>query len=168
MIRPLVLPNMATDNTLHQHAEGCYPHSCPSVQVDVDLAWIVAAWPRMTGGTKARSGRIRLVSPVTICRQSCSGRGASSDVAPVWTLRGRQKFQTAIARARRSRLLRSFQQPAFVTQDGYSCARRDHARAAPRKAASRHRSDDIHRQPSGICRGRHRSGLTSCSFLQRS
>ncbi len=36
------------DNDLQQPAEGCCPHSCPSVDVEADLARIVAAWPRMT------------------------------------------------------------------------------------------------------------------------
>ncbi len=48
MILRLVLSNACTDNTLQKHAEGCCPHSCPSVQDDGDLARIVAAWPRIT------------------------------------------------------------------------------------------------------------------------
>ena len=52
MILRLVLPNTSTDNVLHEHAEGCCPHSCPSVAVDGDLARIVVAWPRMSGGKK--------------------------------------------------------------------------------------------------------------------
>ena len=36
------------DNDLHQHAVGCCPYSCPSVEVDGDLARIVVAWPYMT------------------------------------------------------------------------------------------------------------------------
>ena len=46
MILRLVLPNMLAGVTLQRHAKGCCPQSCPSVEVDADLARIVAAWPR--------------------------------------------------------------------------------------------------------------------------
>ncbi len=60
MILRLVLSNACTDNTLQKHAEGCCAHSCPSVQVDGDLARIVAVWPRMTGEQKR--GLVELAS----------------------------------------------------------------------------------------------------------
>ena len=40
------------DNDFQQLAEVCCPHGCPTVEVDGDLARIVVAWPRMTGGQK--------------------------------------------------------------------------------------------------------------------
>jgi hypothetical protein len=52
MILRLVIPKVGDANTLQKHAEGCCPHSCPSVEVDADLARIVASWRRMTSEQK--------------------------------------------------------------------------------------------------------------------
>ena len=52
MILRLVIPNVADDNSLQQHAEGCCPYSCPSVEVDAELARIVAAWPQLSSQQK--------------------------------------------------------------------------------------------------------------------
>ena len=52
MILRLVISNACDDSTLQKHAEACCPHSCASVQVDGDVARIVAAWPRMTAEQK--------------------------------------------------------------------------------------------------------------------
>ena len=54
MILRLVIPKSLEDNDLQDRPDGRCPHSCPSVEVESNLAHIVAAWPQLS--TKQKDG----------------------------------------------------------------------------------------------------------------
>ena len=62
MILRLVIPNSVQNNGLQDRTDARCPHSCPSVEVERNLARVVTAWPQLS--TKQKEGLTELAVSV--------------------------------------------------------------------------------------------------------
>ena len=60
-----MIPQTDSDNSLpvqnlEKHVQGCCPYGCPGIEIDLQLACILSAWPTLN-----RSSRNALLACVT-------------------------------------------------------------------------------------------------------